>query len=118
MNRDLSDRTPAEDLWAWRRSRGLTQVEAAARFGVCHQVLSWLENGLRPVPAGITARTGCQSPPEPLLAVLARRRYGRGLAGTAALAGVSKVTWLAWERATDPRVRAFWEGRGFRFPLK
>lgn len=46
----------------------------------------------------------------------ARLRSGEGLRDVAALADVSHVTVLAWERRSDSRLVEFWRGRGFRFP--
>lgn len=105
---------PAERPWLWRRSRGLNQVEAAARLGVGRGLVSAVERGLAdPARLGavpVVAATGS------LALALARRRSGLGLAGAAARLGVSGVTLLAMERRADPVLVEFW--RGFTFACK
>ncbi len=48
--------------------------------------------------------------------LIARRRSGLALREITAALGITTPTFHAWERAADPRVVAWWEGRGFRFP--
>jgi transcriptional regulator with XRE-family HTH domain len=112
--RDLSTRTPAEELWLWRRSRGLTQRGAAALLGVGRGRLSRAErDGVLGLPHA--AWRPVSDPGTDLLLALARRRFGRGLRATADAAGISHRTLLAWERDGSEALVAWWERRGFTF---
>lgn len=115
MNRDLTDITPSEALFLWRRRRNLTSAAAAARLGVAYATWSRAEHGegagVQAAMAGAVARI---APTTPEALRLARRRYGRRLRETARLAGVSHVTYLAAERAGAEWLMRFWEGRRFR----
>lgn len=112
VNYDLRTLTEGEKLWLWRHRLGLTQQLAADHYTVCKRYYVEAELGRRHEKF-LTARVGLLNVDEQM--ALARRRCGRGLLGTATLAGVCHVTLLARERAGDPRLLAFWEGRGFRF---
>lgn len=112
--RDLSARTPAEELWLWRRSKGLTQRQAAARLGVGRGRLSRAErDGVLEPPHA--AWRPVSDPGTPALLALARRRSGLGLRGVADAAGISHRTLLAWERDGAEALVAWWERRGFTF---
>jgi hypothetical protein len=50
------------------------------------------------------------------LCLRARDNSGEALRAVAADIGVSHVTLLAWERRSDPRLVAYWRGRGYLFP--
>jgi DNA-binding transcriptional regulator YiaG len=118
--KDLSDRTPGEELWLRRRLLGFSQEEAALVLGVAHStVASWeARKGLATKAAealgGLPRPPGGRATPGDL-AALARRRQGWGSFGTAERVGVSRMTLFNWERASDERLVAFWEGRGFSF---
>jgi Helix-turn-helix len=114
MNRNLIERTPSEELWLWRRSRGLSQRAAAARLGVGRGRLSRAER------SDVLEATRIRPPesfdvPVALLLVLARRRYGKGLRGTADAAGLSHRTLLVWEARADEALIGWWQRRGFTF---
>jgi len=112
INKDLTTWTPGERLWLWRRARGLTGRQAAARLGLGRNAFWAMEGGQRPpVP-----KANGVAPNLPLLLQLARRRAGAGLRGTAARLGVTHPTLLAMERAGAPRLQEWWEKRGFVFP--
>lgn len=113
--RDLATRTPAEELWLWRRSKGLSQKAAAKALGVGRGRLSRAErDGVLGAPGG--GWRPIKAPGTDLLLALARRRYGKGLRRTAAEAGISHRTLILWERAGSPDLAAWWERRGWRFP--
>ena len=110
-NKDLTDYTPAERLWLWRRADHLTQIAAAARLGYGVKAYRAAEQGLR---NGVTApRRGKPTPGD--LCALARRRAALGLVGTAQAVKVSKITLISWEIRGDARLIAFWEKKGFTF---
>jgi len=113
-NKDLTDQTFGEQLWLWRRREGIKQVHAAARFGLGRtsywlretdqiefELPRWWRYGVEPSVGDLCA--------------LARRRTGLSLRRTAARMGISHVILLRREAASHPDLRAFWEGRGFRF---
>lgn len=113
MNKDLTIRTPGEDLWLRRRHAGLTTSEAAALLGVGRTRLWLAETDQDPLAARFlpwSRITGLQD-----LLALARRRLGKGSRGTARLMGISHSTLHEWEAAGDPRLREWWEGKGFTF---
>lgn len=115
---DLGTRTPGEELWLARKAAGLTSYEAAARAGVGRGRYRDAERDRN--PALDPLKTGLRRVSRPSLALLlalARRRSGLGLNLVAELVGVSKVTLHAREGRVDAGLRAFWEGRGFWFPL-
>lgn len=112
MNPNLADRTAGEALWLWRVAEGLTQARAAVLLRVGRTALSAAENAAQTRFKPPRGRT----PPTRAILRLARRRSGLGLAGTAAAAGVSRVTVVAREKRADPAMVAFWEARGFWFP--
>lgn len=112
--KDLGQRTAAEELWLARKAAGRTQAEEARRRGLGRNTYVGAEAGLNPGPKA--ARRRVRPPTLAELLRLARRRSGKGLAALAGRLGVSRVTWLLWERAADARIRGFWEKGGFRFP--
>ncbi len=110
-NKDLTVRTAGENLWLGRRSKSLTQAGAAKLFKVSARHYGKAELDKVTLPPW-------DSPGRPTpgdLCALARRRYGRGLAGTAKLLRCSKVTLLKREGRDDPELVRFWEKRGFTF---
>jgi transcriptional regulator with XRE-family HTH domain len=115
---DIWDLTPGEVLRIARHRAGLTQREAASRAGVGKTAWWEAEKGFAPALTPREARLrDVRRPSLPELLDLARRRSGLGLEGVAGLLGTSRVTLLALERAGDEGLRAFWEKRGFRFPM-
>lgn len=119
ISKDLGRRTPGEELWLARKATGLTSYEAASRAGVGRNAYREAELDRNPGPTPFkTGLLKVSRPSLALLLALARRRSGYGLAKIVRAAGRSKVTLLAWERAGDPRLVSFWEGRGFNFPEK
>lgn len=113
-DKDLRTRTRGEEVWLWRRARGLTQEGAAARLGVGRGSLSRAERDVAPTLVRIRLRQGSE-PALPLLLVLARRRSGVTLEGLAEALGVSRVTVLKREARGDPFLRAWWGVQGYRF---
>lgn len=114
MNKDLTRRTPAEELWLSRRAIGRTQAGQAAWLGVSRSTLQAAErNG--PVPCLTGLWRPIQAPGANLLLALARRRSGLGLRGVARAVGVCHVTVFNWESNGDQRLIDFWARRGFRF---
>ncbi len=117
-DKDLAILTPGELLRIARHRAGLTQRQAAARAGVGKTAWWEAEKGLAPAPTPREARLrAVRRPTLAELLDLARRRSGLGLNEAAGLAGTSRVTLLAMERAGDDGLRAFWEKRGFKFPM-
>lgn len=112
MNKDLRRRTPAEDIWLWRRGSGRTQTEMAALWN-CGRTTFWkYESGLLELPP--TYR-GHSRPGIRELLPLARRRAGLTTAALAGRLGISRVTLAAWEREVDSRLVAWWLKRGWTF---
>jgi len=112
LDRDLTHRTPAEELWLWRRAKGFTGPEAAGRLGVGRTYLWRAESGsaaLRRAPRPLRCI------PLPLLLRLARRRSGLGLRGVARAAGVSHQTLLVQEAEGRDELVEWWRRRGFTF---
>lgn len=108
VNKDLATLTQAERLWLLQLAQGLTNADMAQRIG-CSERHYWkLVNGL----ATMVGTTNVV-PTTAHLCALARRRYGRGLAGTARLAKCSPPTLLKRERAGDIRLVDFWIKKGF-----
>lgn len=119
ITKDLSRRTPGEELWLARKAAGKTSCEAAALAGVGRNAYREAELDRNPGPAPFkTGLRRVSRPSLPALLALARRRSGFGLEGLVAHVRASRVTVLAWERAGEARLVSFWEGRGFRFPAK
>lgn len=113
--KDLAERTQAEELWLWRRSKGLKASTAAARFGIGRSAYWRAEAGRRGVAKGPWRPV--RDPPAGLLCALARRRSGMTAWEVARALGVSRVTLLAWERASDGRLGRFWARKGYAFPV-
>jgi len=131
MKLDLTDLTPGEELWLWRRRQvspwgrtrsrigsGMSQEEAAARFGMTLQRYHdaeadrLAERDIRTILAEI----GVQR--EMTLAertALARRRSRWPLKRTVDDLGMSRVTYLEREKAGHESIVQFWEGRGFDY---
>lgn len=108
MNKDLTSWSPAERLWLWQRAHGLTNAEAAASRKVSERQY-WKQVNELVEAEGVPKVKATDAQ----LCALARRRYGRGLAGTAKLAGCSHVTLLKREKKGEMVV--FWSRRGFTF---
>lgn len=118
---DLSETTAAEELFLWRLENGLNQVAAAERLGVRLSVINSLENGKRTALsaddiANLMAVTAEWHHETRWLLILARRRSGETASMISADLGVSRVVVNNLERAGSPRLVAYWEGRGFKFP--
>lgn len=117
INKDLTVRTPGEDLWIARKAAGKTAIEAAALAGVSRHAYAETErdrnSGHAPFKTGLKR---VLKPSVGLLLALARRRSGLGLAGLAKAGSVSRVTVHAWERAGRGELVRFWEKRGYKFP--
>lgn len=114
VNKDLTVRSAAEELWLARKAIGRTQAGQAAWLGVSRSALQGAELG-RPTPCLNGLWKPIQAPETPLLLALARRRSGLGLRGAARLMGVSHVSVFKWEMSGDQRLIDFWARRGFRF---
>jgi DNA-binding XRE family transcriptional regulator len=115
MNFDLRKRTKGEELWLWRRDKGLTCAGAAEKLGV-GRTTYWRMEVDRIDPPPQWKWVPVQEPKYVLLLALARRRAGLGLYKTARKYGVSHVILLQEERSGSRNLIAFWQGRGFRFP--
>jgi len=112
ISKDLTRRTPAEDLWLWRRWRGYTQAFAAQCLACSRSRYQRMEFGLYPADY---ARTRF-FPAEPgLLCTLARRRSGKPLGYLAQRLRISKPTLIAWERNGHEKLIGYWQSRGFTF---
>jgi hypothetical protein len=109
VNKDLTALAPHEELWLWQLAQGFTNAEAAKAIKVSERHYWKLVNGL------LNPDSYEVDPTPGQLCALARRRYGRGLAGTARLAKCSPPTLLKRERTGDPKIIAFWEKKGFTF---
>jgi transcriptional regulator with XRE-family HTH domain len=107
---DLTLWTPGERLWLWRLDQGLSQRAAARRLKTSRTTLYQAEHDRAALPRQLRhpATRGW------LLHRLARRRSGTSATALARALGVSRVTLNAWERADDPRLRAWWERQGYR----
>ena len=116
---DLGVRTPGERLWLARKAAGLTSYEAASLAGVGRNAYREAERDENRREKGLKTGLGPVSKPSlALLCALARRRSGKPLALIAGRLGISRITYLAWERAGNPRVKEFWARAGFWFPRK
>lgn len=131
--KDLTVRTPAEELWLWRRRQvspsgrtrsrvgsGMSQAEAAERLGLSPQRYHDAEAGRLPErdvrSILMSARQGEAIDPQPgELCALARRRAGWTLELARQALGRSRVTFLELERSGGHELIAMWEREGFRF---
>lgn len=114
VNKDLTIRSAAEELWLARKAIGRTQAVQAAWLGVSRSTLQASERD-GPVPSLSGLWKPISTPETPLLLALARRRSGLGLRGAARAVGVCHVTVFNWENQGDQRLIDFWARRGFRF---
>lgn len=102
----MSDRvSPGERMWLRRKALCLSQREFCRKFGLSRGRLSAMELDRLEIPPRLLE--GVDVGVRPTLALL-RRRSGLTLLGVAGVLGVSGVTVLAWERASDPRLIAWW----------
>lgn len=115
MNKDLRKRTVGEDLWMYRKWKGLTATQMAKKLGVGRTTYWTWERDKAEVPELSAQYHLWFKPPQSLLLTLARRRRGGRLNDTAALVGCSHVILLKREREGDPGLRTWWEKRGFIF---
>jgi transcriptional regulator with XRE-family HTH domain len=125
----LGQLSTAERLFLWRhrfdgRSRGnlgLTQVEAAAKLGINANRYIQLEKGKRAAlsvddTTALHRAVGVFTPTMSELCLLARRRSGLMLSDIVLEFDGSRALFNSLEREGSPRLVAFWENRGFRFP--
>lgn len=133
MNKDLTSRTPGEELWLWRRRQvspsgrsrsrvgsGLSQAEAAQMLGMATQRYHDAEAGSLPERdiRTILADLNNGDHHEPTIAelcALARRRAKWTLRQAQDALGFSRVTFLERERVGDSSVVRLWRNAGFRF---
>lgn len=111
VNRSLGRRTAGEDHWLFRRKTKMTQARIASIFNISERRYNLWETD-RETP--IIYRY-----PDPSmgdLCALARRRQGWKLRRAAKKFGVTHVTLLRWEEASDPYLVAGWRSLGYRFP--
>lgn len=115
INKDLTQYTPSEALWVWRHRQGLSFIAAAKKLKVGPNLYSKMENDRHELTERAVALLARQVKVKftGLDLLLARRRYGEGLRGTATLLKVSHMTLLAWEKERDPRLVQFWKDKGF-----
>ena len=101
--------TPGEALWLWRRRNGLNRAGAALALGIPQRGLRATERGTEGAAAGLPLYV-TRPRPTPLEATLvARRRSGLTSGAIARRLGISRMMLWKWERASDPRLAAFWE---------
>lgn len=112
-NLDLRHRSLAEELWLWRKSKGLDCATAAERFQMSRTVYWRAEKGTRSPPSEGWDRL--ISPSERLLMLLARRRSRLGVEKLAKRLKTSRPTLLAWEREQNQALKAFWRSQGYVF---
>jgi len=110
LNKDLTKRTPGEELWLWRQALGYSGIKAADYMGIGRNRY-WSMEADR-IDAAFKYRGDATVE---LLFKLARRRTGWGLRETARRVGVSHVTLLTWERMGDQTLMDWWVSRGFTF---
>jgi hypothetical protein len=132
-NPDLTKLTSGERLWLWRTSRQgrrpktgignesgrMTQLEAGVILGVDSSQYWSLEHSDQ-LPDNVADAVFKELGEPPLTRAaqcrLARRRSPLTLTAVVVELGlVSRPTLYKLEAAADPRLVAFWEGRGFRF---
>lgn len=114
MKYDLTCLTVGERFWLDRFRRKETQAQVATRLGIAERRYNHIERGIRAPDKGLKVPKGEPSPPE--LYALARRRDGRSLRALATVLGAgSHMTLLDWESRSNAKLRAAWEGQGFRF---
>lgn len=136
MNYDASALTDGERvaLWRYRRrvrlpvGRGggaLTQAQAAVALGLPKAAVARMENGARAEDVAEDAQqrarlamelgTIVPTASERLRVVRLRWREAKlgGLAEVHRMLGVSRPHYLQLEATADPRLIAFWEGKGF-----
>jgi hypothetical protein len=130
---DLTELTSGERLWLWRTSRQgrrpktgignesgrMTQLEAGVILRVDSSQYWALEHGDQ-LPDNVAEAVFKEIGEPPLTRAaqcrLARRRSPLTLTAVVVELGlVSRPTLYKLEAAADPRLVAFWEGRGFRF---
>lgn len=111
--RHLWLRTNGEELWLWRKDKGLKQSAAAKRLGVSRATYWTYENDLQKVPP--EGRWKPIEPSRPLLLALARRRAGLNLRAAARALGCSHVTYLDWERKGELILVDWWKRQRFTF---
>lgn len=99
-----------EELWLWRKHRGLSQGGAAARLGLAglaHGGREYLAKGERGAGVLGTPRRGwtpLAAPSLPLLLKLARRRSGLGVSGTVLeLRKFHRACGVVWEKGVGYR---------------
>lgn len=107
---DLTRRTPGEELFLWRRRHRLNQAEAAKKLRTIFA--AYKEAELDHGNLGLIRHV---SPSAGDLCRLARRRSGLELRAAAGEIGTSHRWLLHRERADDPRLVAWWVGRGYQF---
>ncbi|MDE2021160.1 MAG: hypothetical protein KGJ13_12560, partial [Patescibacteria group bacterium] len=126
---DLTCLTHGERLFLWRRAQrapvggtlgrdgaGLSRAEAAAAVGATLEDWDRCEIGAVP-NRRLLKLLGDQPPPAVgELCRIARRRSGVPLAEIEATMGVARPTLHRMERVGYPRLIAYWQERGYRFP--
>ena len=130
---DLTELTPAENLWLWRHRQRATngrllgkagsamnQDEAARALGISTASYRALELGGSTSLSAVDVRAlfaalGPLRPTVGELCITARRRSGMPLSAAVEMAGVSRPHYLKLEREGDPSVVELWESRGYRF---
>jgi len=131
--KNLTDRSPAEELWLWRRRQlspsgrtrsrigsGMSQAEAAERLGISSQRYHDAEAGRLPGrDVRVLLMSACQGDnidPKPgELCALARRRAGWTLELARQAIGRSRVTFLELERIGSGDVINLWVREGYTF---
>ncbi len=114
MNYKLNDWTRAEQLWIWRKEKGLTCATAAKRLGTSRVTYWLMERGKHVIPAKGWAVI--LKPSLTTLLRLARRRSRVPTERLAARLKTSRMTLLGWEREANQGLVTYWEKRGFSFP--
>jgi DNA-binding XRE family transcriptional regulator len=137
VNRDLTNLNTGERLLLWRRryptarattlgrsGARMSRAEAAVELGLSVKRYAKIEDDSGWLDAGLTGEEAARvrkkiadivSPTIAEMCYLARRRSGLPLAKVEAALGTTRPTLHKMEREGNPRLVAFWEGRGFLF---
>lgn len=112
MNKDLKKRTAGEELWLYRKYKGLRQEELAVKLGIGRTTYWKIETDQ--IEFEVPSHYSVVPSLSQQLA-LARRRAGWSLRRTAAKMGISHVSFLKREQNGSLNLMVWWRTRGFFF---
>lgn len=118
QGKDLTRPTLGEQLWLWRKRRGLSQRAAIRRVSsITRRAWQLYEAGRETasLPTKLFLEVNVIAPTTTEALRLARRRSGTSIGLLMTRLGVSKVTLLTWERDADWRLVNYWRDRGYKF---